>query len=53
MPQAKNLSVSIHDEPILDGLDLTVHTGEVAAIVGPNGSGMRKPIGIVLGGIAR
>ena len=35
----KNLSVSIHDKPILDGLSLTVETGQVAAIMGPNGSG--------------
>jgi Fe-S cluster assembly ATP-binding protein len=39
MLQVKNLSVSIHDKPILDGLNLTVRAGEVAAIMGPNGSG--------------
>ena len=39
MLEVKNLSVSIHDKPILDGLSLTVRTGEVAAIMGPNGSG--------------
>src|SRR5579863_4731354 len=39
MLEVKNLSVSIHDMPILDGLSLTVKTGEVAAIMGPNGSG--------------
>jgi Fe-S cluster assembly ATP-binding protein len=37
--QVKNLSVSIHDQPILDGLNLTVEPGQVAAIMGPNGSG--------------
>jgi Fe-S cluster assembly ATP-binding protein len=39
MLEVKNLSVSIHDKPILDGLNLTVRAGEVAAIMGPNGSG--------------
>ena len=39
MLEVKNLSVSIHDQPILDGLSLTVEDGQVAAIMGPNGSG--------------
>ncbi len=39
MLEIKNLSVSIKGKPILDGLNLTVRTGEVAAIMGPNGSG--------------
>ena len=39
MLQVKNLSVSIHDKPILDRLDLGVKAGQVAAIMGPNGSG--------------
>ena len=39
MLQVKNLSVSINDKPILDGLNLTVESGQVAAIMGPNGSG--------------
>jgi len=39
MLEVKNLSVSIHGQPILDGLNLTVEGGQVAAIMGPNGSG--------------
>jgi Fe-S cluster assembly ATP-binding protein len=39
MLEIKNLSVSVHDQPILVGLNLTVNAGEVAAIMGPNGSG--------------
>ena len=39
MLEIKNLSASIKGKAILDGLNLTVNTGEVAAIMGPNGSG--------------
>jgi Fe-S cluster assembly ATP-binding protein len=41
MLEIKNLHVKIADEDktILHGLNLTVHDGEVAAIMGPNGSG--------------
>ena len=39
MLEVKNLSVAIKGKSILDGLNLTVKTGEVAAIMGPNGSG--------------
>ena len=37
--EIKNLHVSIGERKILDGLTLTVHDGEVAAIMGPNGTG--------------
>jgi Fe-S cluster assembly ATP-binding protein len=39
MLEIRNLHVSIDDKKILNGLTLTVHDGEVAAIMGPNGSG--------------
>jgi Fe-S cluster assembly ATP-binding protein len=39
MLEVKNLHVEIDGKKILDGLNLTVRTGEVAAIMGPNGSG--------------
>jgi Fe-S cluster assembly ATP-binding protein len=34
-----NLNVSINEQPILKGIDLSVRAGEVHAIMGPNGSG--------------
>jgi Fe-S cluster assembly ATP-binding protein len=39
MLEIKNLHVSIGDRKILQGLDLRVEDGEVAAIMGPNGTG--------------
>jgi len=39
MLEVKNLHVSVGDRKILEGLDLTVDDGEVAAIMGPNGTG--------------
>ncbi len=39
MLEIKNLHVSVGDRKILDGLSLTVKDGEVAAIMGPNGTG--------------
>ena len=39
MLEVKNLQVSINKNEILKNLNLTVHPGEIHAIMGPNGSG--------------
>ena len=39
MLEIKGLRASAGDKEILTGIDLTVHAGEVHAIMGPNGSG--------------
>jgi Fe-S cluster assembly ATP-binding protein len=49
MLEIKNLSVSVGGRKILDDLNLSVETGEVAAIMGPNGSG-KSTLAYVLAG---
>ena len=39
MLSIKNLTATVDDKPILNGLNLEVNPGEIHAIMGPNGSG--------------
>ena len=39
MLQLQNLKASVNDKSILNGLNLKINSGEVHAIMGPNGSG--------------
>ena len=51
MLEVRNLTVSVEGNTILDGLNLTVNDGEVAAIMGPNGTG-KSTLAYVIAGKA-
>lgn len=47
--EIKNLHVSIEDKEILKGVNLTLKTGQIAAIMGPNGTGKSTLSAAIMG----
>lgn len=45
----QNLSVKIGNDPILSGVDLHAHCGELIALIGPNGAGKSTLLKAILG----
>ncbi|PYZ92310.1 hypothetical protein CR194_15870 [Salipaludibacillus keqinensis] len=53
MIQVKNLVGGYSDQPIIQGVDLTIHKGEFFGLLGPNGSGKTTLFKLITGGLPK
>ena len=47
--KAKNLSVTINDKVILEGINVTIPNGKITSVIGPNGAGKSTLLKAVAG----
>lgn len=47
--EIKGLHVSVEEKEILKGVDLTIHSGEIHALMGPNGNGKSTLLSAIMG----
>lgn len=47
--QLKNLKMNFGSKPVLNGINLDIHSGEIIGYIGPNGAGKSTTVKIMLG----
>ena len=47
--EIKDLTVSVEDKNILNGINLTIKSGEIHVLMGPNGTGKSTLVSAIMG----
>lgn len=47
--EARDISLTLQNRPILDHVDISVHRGEIVTLIGPNGAGKSTLVRVILG----